>query len=316
MAKRLHETISRAFELRKKFINQTDTNAYRLVHSYGDALPEITIDIYDKNILVQYFKPCENTTKDEMYEILNEFFTPENITEKIRLKDADIKTHNISGSEAPRRFCVTENNIKFNVSFQAGGSTGLFLDQRDNRKKIKTIAKGAEVLNCFCYTSSFSIYAGLGGAVKTVNIDLSRKAIEWSKENILLNNLDINKHDFIVGDVWDMLKLFKKKGRFFDLIIMDPPSFSTSKKRALSVEQDIPELVGSGLEILRPDGIFAFSTNIAKMNFSRFFQLLSLSKNFTKKPFKLIDLSSQGIDFPTDGIHFKEPYLKFVLLTH
>ena len=305
----------KALSLRKKHIDQTTTNVYRLVNSYGDALPELTIDVYDKNLLVQYFKPYEKQSKDRICSDLKDILSPESITEKTRLKGEDIKTHLVSGKELPGNFVVTENGIKFNVSFLEGGGTGLFLDQRDNRKKIQAIAKSKEILNCFCYTSSFSIYAKIGGATRTTNIDLSKKATEWSKKNFLVNQLDVNDHEFIVGDVWEWLRRFQKNGRTFDVIIIDPPSFSTSKTTVFTAEKDIPCLIGAGLNILREDGILAFSTNIAKMNFSKFLQLLPRVKDFTKKTYKLIDVSSQGLDFPTDGLHVVEPYLKFVMLS-
>lgn len=309
------QLICKALSLRKKHIDQTTTNVYRLVNSYGDALPELTIDVYDKNLLVQYFKPYEKHSKDRIYSELNDILAPESITEKTRLKGEDIKTHLVSGKEIPRNIVVLENGIKFNISFLEGGGTGLFLDQRDNRKKIQALANNKEILNCFCYTSSFSIYANIGGAISTTNIDLSKKAIEWSKINFSLNQLDVNNHEFIIGDVWEWLRRFQKKGRTFDVIIIDPPSFSTSKTVVFTVEKDIPRLIGAGLNILREDGILAFSTNIAKINFSKFFQLLSRVKDFTQKTHKLIDVSSQGLDYPTDGVHAIEPYLKFVLLS-
>ena len=305
----------KAWALRKRYINQTNTNVYRLVNSYGDALPEVTIDVYNKNLLVQYFKLCNTPTKEGIYSALNEILVPDSITEKIRLKGEYIKTHLVTGKELPGIFVVLENGIKFDISFLEGGGTGLFLDQRENRKKIQSLAKGKEVLNCFCYTSSFSIYAKIGGATRTTNIDLSKKAIEWSKKNFLLNQLGVNDHEFIVGDVWEWLRRFQKKGRTFDVIIIDPPSFSTSKTTIFTAEKDIPRLIGAGLSILRADGILAFSTNIAKINFSKFFQLLSRVKDFTQKKYKIIDVSSQGFDFPTDGFHSIEPYLKFVMLS-
>jgi len=309
------QLICKALSLRKKYIDLTTTNVYRLVNSYGDALPEVTIDVYDKNLLVQYFKPYEKQSKDRICSDLKDILSPESITEKTRLKGEDIKTHLVSGKELPGNFVVTENGIKFNISFLEGGGTGLFLDQRDNRKKIQAIAKSKEILNCFCYTSSFSIYAKIGGATRTTNIDLSKKATEWSKKNFLVNQLDVNDHEFIVGDVWEWLRRFQKNGRTFDVIIIDPPSFSTSKTSVFTAEKDIPCLIGAGLNILREDGILAFSTNIAKMNFSKFLQLLPRVKDFTKKTYKLIDVSSQGLDFPTDGLHVVEPYLKFVMLS-
>ena len=314
MDEHLYKIISKALSLRKKYINPADTNTFRLINSYGDGLPETTVDVYDKNLLVQYFKPYEKRAKDELCSALIKILQPKNITEKIRLKGEDIKTRPVFGDEIPKDFVVIENGIKFNISFSEGGGTGLFLDQRDNRRKVQTLAKDKEVLNCFCYTSTFSIYASRGGSVKTINVDLSKKAIEWSKKNFLINQLDVKNHEFIVGDVWDWLKIFQKRGRLFDLIIIDPPSFSTSKKNVFTVEKDFPELLGMGLNIVCDDGMLVFSTNIAKIVFSKFFQILSRVKYFTRKKYKIVDVSSQGFDFPIDGINLTEPYLKFVTL--
>ena len=176
------KTICKAWSLRSKYINHSTTNVYRLVNSYGDALPEVTIDVYDKNLLVQYFKSHEKHSKDRICSELNDILAPESITEKIRLKGEEIKTHLVSGKEIPGDFVVTENGIKFSISLLEGGGTGLFLDQRDNRKKIRALANNKEVLNCFCYTSSFSIYAILGGAISTTNIDLSKRRLNGAKK--------------------------------------------------------------------------------------------------------------------------------------
>lgn len=315
MNKHLQKTIHKALSLRKRLINHTTTNVYRLVNSYGDSLPEVTVDVYGKHLLVQYFKPYEKQVRDDLYGILKGLLAPEAITEKTRLKGEEVKTGVVLGAEIPKDFVVLENNIQFTISFSEGGGTGLFLDQRENRKLVQSLSKGKEALNCFCYTSSFSVYAALGGAVKTTNVDISKKAIEWGKKNFQLNGIDGASHEFIVGDVWDWANLFQKRGRTFDLIIIDPPTFSTSKTTVMAIEKDIPRLIGLGLNLLRDDGVLVFSTNLAKMGFSQFFQLLPRLKDFTSKTYKLINVSTQGLDFPIDGLHLTEPYLKFIMLS-
>lgn len=315
MPEQIYNIIRKAQSLRNKYVNFTATNAYRLVNSHGDDLPEITIDVYDKNLLVQYFRRYETRVKEDICSVLIELLQPESITEKIRLKGENVQTNLISGKGIPKDFVVIENGIKFSISFSEGGGTGLYLDQRDNRKKVQSVAAGKEVLNCFCYTTSFSMYANAGGAVKTVNVDLSKKAIEWGKTNFSLNQIDVNNHEFIVGDVWEWVRRFQKRGRAFDLIIFDPPSFSTSKENTFTVEKDFPEIIGLGLNILRDDGILIFSTNMAKMSFYDFFRTLSKVNNFTRRKYKILDVSSQGLDFPTNCNSSIEPYLKFVMLS-
>src|SRR3972149_5331916 len=123
----------KAWALRKRYINQTNTNVYRLVNSYGDALPEVTIDVYDKNLLVQYFKSYEKHSKDRIYSELNDILTPESITERTRLKGEEIKTHLVSGKEMRYKKLLTPKGLGKNCLFPVVLQRLVFLDQRDNR---------------------------------------------------------------------------------------------------------------------------------------------------------------------------------------
>ena len=146
----------------------------------------------------------------------------------------------VFGEAAPERFEILENGVRYEMSFNEGYSVGLFLDQRDNRRRLLTGHIAADfpfqlptanfqMLNCFAYTCGFSVCAARAGA-RTTSLDLSKKYLEWGRRNFALNGLDPAAHDFIYGDTFDWLRRLAKKGRAFDAVVLDPPTFSQSKE--------------------------------------------------------------------------------------
>ena len=184
----------------------------------------------------------------------------------------------LTGAAAPERFPVHENGVTFELSLTEGYSVGLFLDQRDNRRRLLTghVAAGfplgaegqagvPEVLNCFAYTCGFSVCAALGGA-RVTSLDLSRKYLDWGRRNFELNGLDPAGHDFIYGDVFDWLRRLAKKARQFDVLILDPPTFSRSQEHGdFRSETDYGLLVSLALPLLRANGVLLASTNTARL---------------------------------------------------
>ena len=205
----------------------------------------------------------------------------------------------VIGAAAPDRFAIRENGVKFDLSFNEGYSVGLFLDQRDNRRRLLvghvaadfSLARlplpnpqppfaqrqspttdnqsairnpQSEILNTFAYTCGFSVCAALAGA-RTTSLDLSKKYLEWGKRNFALNGLDPAAHDFIYGDTFDWLKRLARKQRLFDVVILDPPTFSQSKEGGVfRAEKDYGRLVRAALPVLRPGGVLFASTNAAE----------------------------------------------------
>ncbi len=179
------------------------------------------------------------------------------------------------GEPAPEAFPVRENGVQFEIRFGEGCSVGLFLDQRDNRRRLLAnhVAAGfpvfaggaatASVLNVFAYTCGFSVCAALAGA-STTSLDLSRKYLDWGRRNFALNGLDPAAHDFIYGDAFDWMRRLAKQGRSFDAVLLDPPTFSTSKQHGVfRADADYAELVRSAAPLLKPGGVLFCSTNVA-----------------------------------------------------
>ncbi len=212
------------------------------------------------------------------------------------------------------------------MSFNEGYSVGLFLDQRDNRRRFLTghIAADfplfkseirnpkSEILNCFAYTCGFSVCAAKAGA-RTTSLDLSKKYLEWGRRNFALNGLDPAAHDFIYGDTFDWLRRLAKKGRAFDAVVLDPPTFSQSKEHGtFRAEKDYGKLVTAALPVLKPGGILFASTNAADWPPEKFLADVEAAVRGAKRKILQRHYVPQPPDFP---ISRAEPaYLKTVWL--
>jgi len=246
----------------------------------------------------------------------------------------------VSGAAALERFNVRENGLPFELSFREGYSIGLFLDQRDNRRRLltghvaanfpvspgETAWTGAtpgsapsgsgggtplqhpSLLNTFAYTCGFSVCAARAG-MRVTSLDLSKKYLEWGKRNFALNGLDPGHHDFIFGDVFDWLKRFAKKQRSFDVIVLDPPTFSQSRESGVfRAEKDYAKLIGKALAVLAPRGLLLASSNAANWSADAFMGCLEQAVRTTGRSILQKHYVPQPPDFP---ISRAEPaYLK------
>jgi 23S rRNA (cytosine1962-C5)-methyltransferase len=230
----------------------------------------------------------------------------------------------LNGANSPSRFAFRENGLFFEFSFEEGYSVGLFLDQRDNRRRFLVNhvgagftmfpggARNAAVLNTFAYTCGFSVAAAKAGA-RVTSVDLSRKYLAWGERNFDRNGIDPAAHEFIVGDVFDWLRRFAKRRRCFDCIILDPPTFSHSKTSGTwRAEKDFGPLVEIAVTLLRPNGVLLACTNAAKIAPERFLDIVTCSVRRAGRGINHQHYVPQPPDFP---ISRKEPaHLKTVWL--
>jgi 23S rRNA (cytosine1962-C5)-methyltransferase len=227
----------------------------------------------------------------------------------------------VRGEQAPETFTIRENGVRYEMSFNEGYSVGLFLDQRENRRRLlhNYVGPGFElfpgglngkrVLNTFAYTCGFSVCAAVAGAI-TTSLDLSKKYLEWGKRNFELNGIDAGKHDFIFGDVFEWCPRLAKKGRRFDLIVLDPPTFSRSAAGAFQAEKDYPKLVRTALPLLEPGGVLFCSSNAARFEAEDFVSKIKSAFAGSDHRLESLHYIPQPPDFP---ISRDEPgYLKTV----
>jgi 23S rRNA (cytosine1962-C5)-methyltransferase len=246
------QKLKRAIESREP-LRKNGTNALRLVDGRGDAIEGIEIDDFAGRWLVQ--------TREGIFpEWLRGAEEARSIYWK-QLKQEKEAPAWVEGEKAPEPFEVMEYGMRFWIDFTAGYSQGIFLDQRDNRAETRRRAKGLRVLNCFAYTCGFGVAAALAGA-ETVNLDLSKRYLEWGRRNYALNGVTTAGEEFIHGETLNWLERFARKGRRFDLVILDPPTFSRdSAGKVFTVENGYSALVRAAEAVLSETGGLFCSTN-------------------------------------------------------
>jgi len=249
----------------KQWVNQFPTNAFRI---YDRDLPDFPyiIDCYDQWLIIyEKGRKVEESFSEKKKQILEEVllnlgYSKEKMVFKNRFKQKRNTQYIDNWKEKESTFQVYEGEAKFIIRPKAYIDQGLFLDHRNLRKHIYKTASKKRVLNLFCYTGSFSVLAHLGGARKVTSVDLSKTYLNWTKENLDLNNCSLNNHDIINDDCLNFLKMTEEK---WDIIILDPPSFSNSKKTEtiLDIQEDHPKFIQLCLDCLNKDGELYFSTN-------------------------------------------------------
>lgn len=246
-------------------------SCYRI---YDHDLPEFPfcIEIYDSKLYVAEYRRRHGMTDEEhelwiegSQEIMSEVLEidKENIFLKLRQRKPGRQGQYQKQDQSRNEFIIEENGLKFIVNLNDYLDTGLFLDHRITRQMVGEECKNKNVLNLFAYTGSFSVYPAAGGANKVVTVDLSKTYLDWARRNFEVNGFDSNdpRFDFIHADVMQYLKQIKPLS--FDLIVMDPPTFSNSKRMddILDIQRDHVELINDCIRILNAEGVLFFSTN-------------------------------------------------------
>lgn len=261
----------------KKWAKRTETNCFRLYDRQLPAFP-LAIDYYGDKFCVHYFaksadseEPSEELVK-ETERAINAVFNlgPETLFWRTRAKSKT--TRQYEKLDARRDyFVVYENGVKFWVNLVDYLDTGLFLDHRETRKFAASLAKGKRVLNLFAYTGSFSVHAAMQGAIYTKSVDMSNTYVAWGKDNFKLNNLSEETNEWERADCLKFMTAEVRSGSKYDLIILDPPTFSRSKKmdKLFDIQVDYIYLLKHSLKLLNAGGKIIFSTNSRKFVFDQ-----------------------------------------------
>ncbi len=351
--------------LRSALIDPRATNACRLIHGASDGWPDWYVDRFGHFLLSQSDRDLSDAQQGRLAELM-EYHSLGGAYHKVLRRQvantgpARASPHKVLGEDAPEEFVIRENGVQFALRFNEGCSVGLFLDQRDNRRRLLTghiaagfsfgpgveadpppplpregsaipgergqlssrdgtgvvgpsvtrLLSGMEILNTFAYTCGFSVCAAKAGA-RTTSLDLSRKYLEWGRRNFALNGLNDAEHDFVYGDVFDWLRRFVKRRRMFDVIVLDPPTFSQSKAHgAFQAEKHYSKLVTSALPLLKPEGVLFAATNAAKLSPEAFLRQVTAAVGSAGRKILHRHYAPQPPDFPVSRA---EPaYLKTV----
>ncbi len=306
--------------LRRALIDLRETDSFRWVHGAADNAPGCYIDRFNSYALVQSEERVP--VARSMPPGTRGWYVKQLERRMQERRPVELSPRHAGGEIASEIFVVRENGVQFELSFQEGYSVGLFLDQRDNRRRLLTGHVGGgfplwdseiasrEILNCFAYTCGFSVCGARGGA-RTTSLDLSRKYLDWGHRNFLRNGIDPQGHEFIHGDAFDWLRRFSRKGRKFGVVVLDPPTFSRSKEYGVfRAESDYGILVRSALSVLSSGGVLLSSTNAARVSADEFLRTLRDAIASTGRRIRKELYIPQPPDFP---VHRDEPaHLKTV----
>ena len=254
-----------------KWARRHDIEAWRL---YDRDIPQFpfAIDVYGGQIHLQEYDTGWLMPPEEyeawLAEVLEAVafitgFAPADIHLKRRERQKGTQQYEKTG-RAGEDFIVHEHGRRFWVNLEKYLDTGLFLDHRNTRQRVGEMAAGKRFLNLFAYTGSFSVYAATGGAAASETVDLSNTYLDWARRNFELNGIDEARHQIVRADVFQYLQAAAQAGKPFDLIVMDPPSFSNSKKMLdiLDIQRDHMRLIDGAMALLASDGLLFFSNNL------------------------------------------------------
>jgi 23S rRNA (cytosine1962-C5)-methyltransferase len=264
-----------------RWLDEQETNAYRCDALLGNAFPQWNCTRLGDAVLLQSVRPPSENERSQLEGLGRElgfgsgFWKCHERGVQGKTK-ADLSPKPLWGGAEARQGIIVESGAKYSVDFDEGYSFGLFLDQRENRHRLRnnliepglpafsdTVDGPPQVLNTFAYTCGFSLCAALAGA-DVVSVDLSRKYLGWGERNFSLNGLDPSGHEFLYGDVFGWIKRFRRRDRRFDLIVLDPPTFSRSKEWGVfRVSQDLEKLVEMVVPLLNANGRLLISSNAA-----------------------------------------------------
>ena len=292
------------------------TNCFRLVHAEGDGLPGLIIDWYAGVAVVQCHSIGMHLIRDALAQALQQVFGDALTAVYDKSRETLPKTYAqgvqngyLRGAQDQSE--VLENGYRFNVDWAAGQKTGFFLDQRENRKLVGGLAAGKKVLNAFCYTGGFSIYALGAGAKSVDSVDVSAKAMEWTGLNVALNGFDPGRHRSITADVIPWLSSNNDR---YDLMIVDPPAFAKNIAKRHSAVQGYKRLNALALKSIMPGGImltFSCSQVIDRPLFNHTIVAAALEAG---RKIRVMQELGQPADHPVNLFHPEGAYLKGLML--
>lgn len=297
-----------AREFRESLFGEA-TNAFRLINGEADGFEDVIVDSYAGTLLIQWQTEAATANEAELIERLQKECNPQAIHAQLATKQRRMAPRLVYGSDLGQRASIRENGLTFLIGFGEGLATGIFLDQRENRRRLLAMPlSGKTVLNTFAYTCAFSVAAAKAGAV-TTNVDLSKKYLEWGTDNFRANGLDPAAHDFIFGDAFEWLKRLAKRGQRWDVVILDPPTFSTTKKgRVFQAARDYEELAALAMPLVMAGGWLLCSTNQRTLEAEQFEKSIQTAAQRCGRVMELLEFETLPFDF---RVAPKErPYLK------
>ena len=303
------DRVADAWELRAP-IRAGATSAYRWIYGESDGLPGVVVDLYDRFAVVLAYVESVEGLVPWVAEALHAHTRLEGIVYKPATGG---ELRSVWGRLPPGDLVVEEHGFLFHADLVAGQKSGLYFDQRENRKTLGAWCRDKTVLDCFCYVGGFSLHAARGGATKVIACDAARAAVDAAWKNFALNGLDPAQHEFVAQDCFELLEQFSAEGRRFDVVIVDPPSFARDRKSRRAAERAYVRLNRLAVDCVRPGGLLASASCTSQVSPQAFREALAEAARRADRRLITLHDAGQPVDHPVPA-HFPEArYLKFIV---
>ena len=290
----------------------------RLVHAESDGLPGVIADRYGEVVVVQLHNAGAEAWRDSIVASLVDATGCSAVYER---SDAEVRSleglpprTGTAYGVLPQRVSFLEDRLSYGVDVAAGQKTGFFLDQRENRRRIRGLAMGRDVLDCFCYTGGFTVAALAGGAQSVLAIDSSAEALAQARDNVARNGLDDTRCAWRDADVFAELRKLRDSARSFDLIVLDPPKFAPTARHMEKAARAYKDINLLALKLLRPGGLLATFSCSGSLDLPAFMGMLFLSARRAGREIRLLAVLGAGPDHPQRPDFARSRYLKGALL--
>jgi 23S rRNA (cytosine1962-C5)-methyltransferase len=306
--------LERALRYRERLL--PGASAYRMVHGEGDFLPGLVVDRYADHLVLQVFSAGMDHRRESIVTLLEELVSPVAIVERSdsplrALEGLPARVGMLRGEE-PGPVAIEEDGLKLEVDLLGGQKTGAFLDQRENRRLVRRHAEGARVLDAFCHDGWFGLQAAAGGAAQVLAVDVNADCLDRAQRNAERNGFS-SRHEVRRGDGVEVLQRLRKEKRRFDLVILDPPSFTRSRKHVPQARRAYRELHREALRLLDPGGMLATSSCSHHIREDTFFETVIQASHETGRPLQWVARGMQSPDHPVLLDVPETGYLKFGL---
>lgn len=289
----------------------------RLIFGEADYLPALIIDKFNDYFVIQTLALGMDKWKPAIVQALETIFSPKGIYERndVPVRELEGLPQQKGFLSAPfdTRITINENGLKFYVDIENGQKTGYFLDQQDNRRELKNLVKGADVLGAFCYTGTFELHAGFFGARSVLGLDISAPAVSQAQENAVLNGLqEVVK--FQAVNAFDALKAWAKEGRQYDVVILDPPAFTKSRETIQKAITGYKEINLRGMKLVKKGGFLVTCSCTNLVPPDMFLEIIAMAAKDARRELRQVTFRAQSSDHPIiwglDNTH----YLKFLIV--
>jgi len=309
-----YKRLSQAWEFRKHL---GYTENCRLIFGEADYLPQLIVDKFNDYFVIQAYSFGMDLWKPAIVSALEKIFKPKGIYERndVPVRELEGLTQHKGFLSAPfdPKIIIRENGLQFHVDLENGQKTGYFLDQQDNRRAIRHIVKDADVLGAFTYTGTFEIHAAHYGAKSVIGLDISENAVAQAEKNAQLNGYE-NICRFLCVNAFDVLKEWSKEGRQYDVVMLDPPSFTKTRDNIQRAITGYKEINLRGMKLIKPGGFLVTSSCTNLIQPDLFLEILQLAAKDARRKLRQVVFQTQSSDHPVIWGWENTQYLKFLIV--